>query len=160
MAGIDSPGRRALRRGRVSVEGNAYLVTTVTDQRIPWFQVPEFARIVCRHAADPLNFRDAAVLCWVAMPDHVHLLLVCGATGLSGAMRRFKARSALALNREIGRSGRFWSPGFHDHGLRNPERLVDVARYIVANPLRAGLVERVGDYPYWDAAWLTGPRVL
>jgi len=29
-----------------------------------------------------------------------------------------------------------------------------MARYIVANPLRAGLVERIGDYPLWDATWL------
>jgi len=29
-----------------------------------------------------------------------------------------------------------------------------IARYIVANPLRAGLVSRVGDYPLWDACWL------
>ncbi|MEQ7866160.1 transposase, partial [Xanthomonas sp. WHRI 8393] len=28
------------------------------------------------------------------------------------------------------------------------------ARYLIANPLRAGLVERVGDYPFWDAIWL------
>ncbi|MBB4653636.1 hypothetical protein GGR73_000135 [Xanthomonas sp. F14] len=26
-----------------------------------------------------------------------------------------------------------------------------VARYLIANPLRAELVERVGDYPFWDA---------
>jgi len=29
-----------------------------------------------------------------------------------------------------------------------------MARYIVMNPKRAGLVERVGDYPHWDAIWL------
>jgi hypothetical protein len=29
-----------------------------------------------------------------------------------------------------------------------------LARYIVANPLRAGLVEHLGDYPHWDAVWL------
>ena len=28
------------------------------------------------------------------------------------------------------------------------------ARYIVANPLRAGLVKQIGDYPLWDAIWL------
>jgi hypothetical protein len=28
------------------------------------------------------------------------------------------------------------------------------ARYLVANPLRPGLVERIGDYPYWNAVWL------
>jgi hypothetical protein len=29
-----------------------------------------------------------------------------------------------------------------------------VARYVVMNPVRAGLVSRVGDYPFWDAAWI------
>ncbi|MFV3292807.1 transposase, partial [Pseudomonas sp. NY11955] len=29
-----------------------------------------------------------------------------------------------------------------------------VARYIIANPIRAGLVSRVGDYSHWDAVWL------
>jgi putative transposase len=29
-----------------------------------------------------------------------------------------------------------------------------IARYIVANPLRAGLVAKVGDYALWDACWL------
>jgi hypothetical protein len=32
--------------------------------------------------------------------------------------------------------------------------LQSVARYIVANPLRAGLVKHLGDYPLWDAIWL------
>jgi hypothetical protein len=47
-----------------------------------------------------------------------------------------------------------WKPGFHDRALRHEDSMVDAARYIVANPLRAGLVERVGDYPFWDAIWL------
>jgi len=38
--------------------------------------------------------------------------------------------------------------------LRNDEDLLDVARYVVANPVRAGLVPRVGDYPFWNAVWL------
>ena len=88
------------------------------------------------------------------MPDHVHLLLELGETGLSAVMKRLKARSAVQLNREIGRGGRFWAPGYHDHALRREEDLRSVARYIVANPLRAGLATRAGDYPWWNAAWL------
>ncbi|MGH8412134.1 MAG: REP-associated tyrosine transposase, partial [Pseudomonas sp.] len=38
--------------------------------------------------------------------------------------------------------------------IRRDEDLPAVARYIVANPLRAGLVEKIGDYPLWDAVWL------
>jgi putative transposase len=38
--------------------------------------------------------------------------------------------------------------------LRDEDDVKDWARYIVANPVRAGLVKRVGDYPHWDAVWL------
>jgi putative transposase len=39
--------------------------------------------------------------------------------------------------------------GFHDRCLaRTDETLADVARYIVENPVRAGLVQRPEDWPY------------
>jgi REP element-mobilizing transposase RayT len=130
------------------------LVTTVTEQRIPWFQVLSFAQIMCQTLEAPGCLADSKNLCWVVMPDHVHLLLQLGDTGLSEVVKRLKALSARRLNREIGRTGRFWAPGFHDHALRREEDLKGVARYIVANPLRAGLVKCVADYPYWNAVWL------
>lgn len=54
----------------------------------------------------------------------------------------------------LSRQGRLWQPGFHDHAVRREESLEAIARYIVANPLRAGLVKKVGDYPLWDAIWV------
>jgi REP element-mobilizing transposase RayT len=154
MAKPVGPGRKALRKGRFSQPNGIYLVTTITEQRIPWFQVFDFARIACRCLQDETCLLDATSLCWVVMPDHVHLLLQLGETELAAVVRRLKASSALKLNREIGRKGRLWSPSFHDHALRREEDLRKVARYIVANPLRAGLVAKVGDYPYWNAVWL------
>jgi len=47
-----------------------------------------------------------------------------------------------------------WQRGFHDHALRAEEDIVGVARYLVANPLRAGLCDKIGNYPYWNAQWL------
>jgi hypothetical protein len=38
--------------------------------------------------------------------------------------------------------------------VRSDEDVQAIARYIVANPIRAGLVKRVGDYPFWNAIWL------
>lgn len=73
---------------------------------------------------------------------------------LSKLVLQLKSRSAIAINKARGTSGPFWQKGFHDHALRKEEDLTATARYIVANPLRAGLVQRVGDYPHWDAIWL------
>lgn len=69
-------------------------------------------------------------------------------------MRRIKSNSARLINRHLGRAGQVWQTGYHDRALRKDENLQLAARYIVANPLRAGLVERVGDYPLWDAVWV------
>jgi len=41
-----------------------------------------------------------------------------------------------------------------DHALRSDEDLRAVARYVIANPVRAGLAQRVGGYPFWDAVWI------
>jgi REP element-mobilizing transposase RayT len=89
------------------------------------------------------------------MPDHLHWLVVLSDTPVQALMQRIKSRSAIAINKtSAGYNGKLWQRGFHDRALRREEDLQSVARYIVANPLRAGLVKRIGDYPLWDAIWL------
>ena len=50
--------------------------------------------------------------------------------------------------------GKVWQPGFHDRAIRQEEDLPAVARYVVANPVRVGLVPRTGAYSHWDAVWV------
>ncbi|UHD15426.1 REP-associated tyrosine transposase [Thiocapsa bogorovii] len=144
-----------LRIGRYSEPGREYLVTTTVHRRIPVFETFSYARICIRELAGTERETDASWLAWVLMPDHFHGLVRLGSTSdLSDLMRRFKGASAYALNRVMGRTGTLWQPGYHDHALRREESRLAVARYIVANPLRAGLAERPGDYPHWDSVWL------
>jgi putative transposase len=94
-------------------------------------------------------------LAFVVMRDHCHWLMVLKAKTVSAVVGQVKARSAKKVNELTRASGPLWQPGFHDHALRQEEDIPAIARYIVANPLRAGLVSRVGDYALWDAIWLT-----
>jgi len=138
-----------LRKGRVSEPGRIYLTTFVTHHRRPVFS--DYAQ--GRRVVEELRSADREGLCrtwcFCIMPDHCHWLLTLEVASLSGVVGRVKARSA----KRIG-AGPLWQAGFHDHALRAEEDLLAVARYVVANPLRAGLVARLGDYPLWDAAWL------
>jgi REP element-mobilizing transposase RayT len=93
-------------------------------------------------------------LAWIVMPDHFHWLVELRSGTLKALMQSAKSRSAIAVNRARGGSEQLWQRGFHDRALRYDEDLLKAARYIIANPLRAGLVARVGDYPLWDAVWL------
>jgi REP element-mobilizing transposase RayT len=144
-----------LRKGRWSAPGQEYLVTTVTAGRKCLFSNLASALPVVQALEQSPLAGEARWLAWVLMPDHFHgLLCLNGNTSLSDVMRRFKGRSAHHWNRKMGGRGSVWESGFHDHALRREEDRRAVARYIVANPVRAGLVEHVGDYPFWDVIWL------
>ncbi|MBH3430129.1 REP-associated tyrosine transposase [Pseudomonas alkylphenolica] len=143
-----------LRIGRCSLPGQVYLVTTIVQHRQPVFTTFEQGRLVV-HALRKAH-REALVssLAWVVMPDHLHWLIKLESCTLSYLMARTKSRIMLAVNRSVGREGSLWQHGFHDRAIRREEDLQAVARYIVANPLRAGLVKRIGDYPLWYAVRL------
>ena len=148
-------GHRALRKGRVSVPNGIYHLTIATAGRAPVFTDPPAAVAACRCFHDPALLPGARMLAWVLMPDHAHWLLQLGETEpLHRVVARLKTVSAERVNECGRRSGPVWNRAYHDRALRDDEDMATVARYIVANPLRAGLVRRVGDYPYWNAIWL------
>jgi REP element-mobilizing transposase RayT len=155
MASRLASGHRALRLGRRSIPGQIYLVTTVTRNRYPFFAVPRAAHCASRILGDAATWLPNRCLCWVLMPDHWHGLLQLGDSGnLSAAMHRAKLRCAHAVAAESHLRGGIWAPGFHDRALRRGDDVRASARYVIANPVRAGLVRHVLDYPYWDAIWL------
>ncbi len=129
-------------------------MTSVTADRVPYFLEPEFARTACRLMMESRTWGDANALCWVLMPDHWHGLIALGERDdLSTIMNRFKSLVSKRLGHGM-KKPCIWARGFHDHALRHDEDLPTTARYIMANPVRAGLVEHVNDYPYWNATWL------
>ena len=138
-----------LRKGRHSQAGGVYLISKVTAQRQPVFSDFFAARRLVQTIHHPDIASRTQTLAYVVMPDHLHWLLQLGDTDLlSQCVQRFKSMSTKALQPAL------WQRGFHDRAVRNEEDLPAIARYIVANPVRAGLVSRVGAYPHWDAVWV------
>jgi REP element-mobilizing transposase RayT len=149
-------GYQRLRRGRYSERGRVYLLTTVTAGRRPLFRSLPLARAVVVCLRYPHDRGQVVSHAFVVMPDHIHWLVqLQGNQTLAGLMGPVKTFSARRINAHRNLAGcPVWQPGFHDRALRQEEDLEAMARYVVANPLRAGLVTRIGDYPHWDAVWL------
>jgi REP element-mobilizing transposase RayT len=143
-----------LRRGRHSASGQTYFVTSVTHQRQRLFSQWDGALAVAREIHLFAKLTSPRIHAWVLMPDHLHCPIELGDLNLDQCMQQLKSRTAIALNRSTGRRGTVWQSGFHDHALRREEDLKAAARYLVANPLRAGLVRSLRDYPFWNAVWL------
>jgi putative transposase len=152
-----APAHVSLRTGRHSIAGAIYLVTFTTDQRQPHFANWEVASEASRLMTTPLRWSSSRLLAWVLMPDHWHGLVAPGDDDtLAGCVGRLKGFSARMLRRRYPEMNRIWATAYHDRALRADEDLVTVARYVVMNPVRGGLVQRVGDYPFWDAVWIRG----
>ena len=87
------------------------------------------------------------------MPDHWHGLVIVGESRpLSALMQRAKTNSSREVGAAFGIHP-LWQAGFHDRALREDEDLRVAARYVVANPLRAGLVDDIADWRHWGSAW-------
>ncbi len=145
----------ALRTGRYSSPGLVYMVTTVTHARRALFLDFTMARCVVnelRHAHETGRVHSLA---WVLMPDHLHWLIQLGTSDtLASVMKSIKGRSATAIRRLDPQQHTIWQHGYHDHALRSDEHVPGVAEYMANNPLRAGLVDQIGDYSHWDAEWV------
>jgi REP element-mobilizing transposase RayT len=147
------PGYRRLRAGRRSLPHHAYLITTVTTGRERRFAYPATAIATVDALIQEGLWLESRLLCWVLMPDHLHALVHLGATEpLSSLVRRMKCITATAANRIDMRRGAVWMPGFHDRAVRHVDDLDRIARYVLDNPVRAGLVADVSDYPYRSCA--------
>ena len=148
------PNSHRLRQGRYSETGRAYFITSVVHERQPVFSDWQTGRLLVAELRKAHEEGRAESIAWVVMPDHFHWLMQLQNGTLGEVIGGIKARCTHAVNQKTGRQGALWQSGYHDRAIRDGEDLKPVARYIVANPLRAGLVEKIGDYPLWAACWL------
>ena len=101
--------------------------------------------------------RGFVELAAVFMPDHLHVLLkgVSASSAFLPFMKLMRQRTAMFYRRLRGDS--LWQEGYFDRVLRPDDDPAAVARYIVDNPVRAGLVRKPEAYPFtYGQASLTG----
>lgn len=141
-------GSAALRANRWSIPGNYYFLTSVSAQRMQLFH-GKVAKAVLRIILN-LNERQAfQVDAAVVMPDHIHIAGLLRQGSLDQIMQQVKSVSAHELVRAHSMKAPVWQPGFHDHGVRTSEDYRQMMRYLLNNPVRAGLVSDFRDHAHW-----------
>lgn len=104
------------------------------------------------------------LLAYCVMSNHVHLLIDTKVqlqeevdthcwgeidfTPLHVIMKSIKGASAYFCNQLLGKTGTFWQHESYDRVPRSPEEYARIVRYILLNPVKAGLVDHWEDYPY------------
>ena len=125
-----------------------YSLTYCTNQRRPVFTKQEVVTLVLTQISRAAGENQFDIIAYCFMPDHLHLLVE--GTADSSDCRQFIARLKQY-------SGYYFSAAYHEklwqrygfeHVLRDDEITMVVAKYLLENPIRAGLVKRVEDYPF------------
>ena len=140
---------RPRRLAGVSYRGyRRYFLTICTFSRRSCFTHADIVRDVWLQFVETANANDFDVIAYCFMPDHLHVLVegTNDATDLRIFVSTAKQRAAYAARSWI--RGRLWQPGCYERILREDEDVFDVVRYILQNPVRAGLVRSPGEYPF------------
>jgi REP element-mobilizing transposase RayT len=125
-----------------------YSITCCTFKRRPWFSEESVVEPVRAQLLAIMSDHTFGIIAYCFMPDHVHALLDAKAERCARkpAMQRWKQACGYAHKR--GHGVPLWQTGYYDRIIREDADVLAAAAYIVANPLRAGLVTSVLDYPY------------
>jgi putative transposase len=95
-----------------------------------------------------LSENNCSSYVYLFMPDHSHILLF-GNTDNSDVkmcLNKFKKQTGFWLYQN--KPEIKWQKDYYDHILRKEEDLITVLKYILNNPLRAGIVENWKEYKF------------
>jgi len=112
----------------------------------------QFTKIIINELfySDHLEFSKTYAM--VVMPDHLHWLFQLNRKlDLSQLIGRIKANTSRNIHKFSPEADRIWQTNFHDRAIRSEERVEAAIKYVINNPVRAGLVKSIYDYPYWYA---------
>jgi putative transposase len=123
-----------------------------------WLAQPAIADVVheALHYRDSLDYR---LECYSIMPNHVHVVFAPLSAGdlpksLSTIMHSLKRNTAKRANQLLRRSGPFWEHENFDHYIRNEVERKRIIKYVLENPIKAGLVK---DWHDWLGNYLREP---
>jgi REP element-mobilizing transposase RayT len=103
-----------------------------------------FLMMVCKGCK---NYR-VIVHDYCLMSNHYHLLVECELENLSLFVKHINSNYAMYVNKKYKRSGHLWQGRFYSRYINSDTYFYILVKYIEHNPVEAGMVNRVGEYPY------------
>jgi putative transposase len=128
-----------------------YSITCCTFGRHRWFTSAERVGPVRTQLLQIATEKRFEIPAYCFMPDHVHVLTTGTSddSDLRDFVNGWKQRTGYAHRQST--QGTLWQGGFYDHVQRAEEDRAAVIRYVLENPIRAGLVSNLRDYPFWGS---------
>ena len=145
------------RQPRLDVEGALHHVIVRGIERSPIFKDNKDRQRFVDRLADLVGATGTKVYAWALIPNHFHLLLRSGASGLPTFMRRLLTGYAITFNKRHNRSGHLFQNRYKSIICEEDPYFLELVRYIHLNPLRSRVVRTINEL---DAYPWSGHRCL
>ena len=90
------------------------------------------------------------------MTNHFHLLVETPEANISDGMQSLNSEHAQWFNWRYGNRGHLFQGRFHSVLVEDADHFLELSRYVVLNPVRAGLCARADDWPWSSYGATTG----
>jgi REP element-mobilizing transposase RayT len=137
----------AMYRPRIEMPGGFYHVGTRGNNKQPIFLTDDDRASFLRLLARTSRRHGWSIHAYVLMTNHYHLVLQLR-EALSRGMCELNGGYALMFNSRHGRSNHLFGKRFWDAPIETDAHHAEACRYVVLNPLRAGLEQEVGTWPW------------
>jgi putative transposase len=137
-----------------------YFLTFCTHDRRPIFTDARLVDLVSAQILRAAATEGFEIIAYCYMSDHLHLLVegVAEDSDLRRFVKRAKQFSGYYYSQRTGE--RLWQRYGYEHALRNEESTCGVVKYMLENPVRAGLVQRVTEYPHIGSGKYTRSELI
>ena len=133
---------------RIEFPDALYHVTARGDQREAIFDDDQDRRSFLSTLEQVVNRFNWVCHAWCLMDNHYHLLIQTPDGNLSNGMRQLNGVYTQASNRRHGRVGHLFQGRFKAILVDSEAYLLELTRYVVLNPVRAGMVNNPADWPW------------
>lgn len=133
---------------RIEFPGAIYHITSRGNRRAAIFADAQDRRRMLEVLAQALERHDAEVFAYCQMGNHYHVVLRTRRANVSRIMRHVNGEYARAFNLRHSLDGHLFQRRFHSVLVDSDAYLMEVCRYVELNPVRAGLVDRAGDWQW------------
>jgi len=133
---------------RLEFSGAVYHVTARGNAREAIYADDRDRRRFIHIFAEEIAQQQWLCYAWCLMDNHYHLLFETPEPNLIAGMRRLNQVYTQSYNRRHGRTGHVLQGRYKAIIVEKQSHLLELCRYVVLNPVRAGLVETVEDWPW------------
>lgn len=141
---------------RPQFPGALYHVTSRGDRRALIFLDDTDRAFWMQALADVCARFHCVVHSYCQMGNHFHLLIETQEPNLSEGMRQLNGTYSQYFNRRHDLVGHVFQGRYQSILVQEESYLLELARYIVLNPVRANLVARAEDWPWSSYRLMTG----